>query len=110
MAHQTSTILQRQSTPSLTGRLMEANFLQLAIVAQFAMPGRFKHHQTKAHGLHCQRYGQRRFNPELLGVWGRCRSSSPMGGDMAGSCEEASRPACCWLAGASAWASVCFCP
>ena len=27
-----------------------------------------------------------------------CRSSSPMGGDMAGTCEEASRPACCSLA------------
>jgi hypothetical protein len=80
MAHQTSTILQKQSTPSLTGGLVDANFRQLATVAQFAMPGRFKRHQTKAHGLHRQRYGQRRFNPELLGVWGRCRSSSPMGG------------------------------
>jgi hypothetical protein len=25
-------------------------------------------------------------------------------------CDEASRPACCSLAGASAWASACSCP
>ena len=39
---------------------------------------------------------------ELLGVRGWCRSSSPMGGDMAGTCDEASRRAWCLLAGASA--------
>ena len=37
-------------------------------------------------------------------------SSSPNGGDMAGTCDEASRPACCRLAGASVWALACFGP
>src|SRR2546425_5736938 len=42
---------------------------------------------------------------ELLGNL-RCRSSSPAGGAMTGTCDEASRTPCCSLAGASAWASA----